>query len=81
MLLRRQFSVKAIYSSFPATLHYYCPRRTSSLFDHRENDSRPDDIYNEGVTIQKNGLVYPAVDVKSGSYAGGFCQLVALTGY
>ncbi|EXV00475.1 hypothetical protein X797_006537 [Metarhizium robertsii] len=65
MLLRRQFSVKAIYSSFPATLHYYCPRRTSSLFDHQETESRPDDIYDEGVTIHKNGLVYPAVDVSS----------------
>lgn len=81
MLLRRQFSVKAIYSSFPATLHYYCPRRTSSLFDHQETEGRPDDIYDEGVTIHKNGLVYPAVDVSSGSCTRGFYQLVALTGY
>ncbi|KFG79616.1 hypothetical protein MANI_029727 [Metarhizium anisopliae] len=65
MLLRRQFSVKAIYSSFPATLHYYCPRRTSSLFDHQETESRSDDIYDEGVAIHKNGLVYPAVNASS----------------
>ncbi|KAI2611996.1 hypothetical protein GGR54DRAFT_616801 [Hypoxylon sp. NC1633] len=64
-LSRRQFSVKAIYSSFPATLHYYCPRDTSMLFDHKENDDRPDDLYDEAVTVEKNGLVYPSVNPKS----------------
>ncbi|UNI13306.1 hypothetical protein JDV02_000063 [Purpureocillium takamizusanense] len=66
-LLRRQYSVKAIYSSFPATLHYYCPRRTSALFNHQEIDSRPDDMYDEGVIVQSDGLVYPAVSKTSAS--------------
>ena len=63
---RRQFSAKAIYSSFPATLLYYSPRQRSSLYDHSESDSRPDDLYDEGVVVEKNGLVYPAVNKKSG---------------
>ncbi|KAK3941285.1 hypothetical protein QBC46DRAFT_363417 [Diplogelasinospora grovesii] len=46
---RRQFSAKAIYSSFPATLLYYSPRQRSSLYDHKEGDSRPDDLFDEGV--------------------------------
>ncbi|RSM15798.1 hypothetical protein CDV31_004740 [Fusarium ambrosium] len=62
---RRQFSAKAIYSSFPATLYYYSPRPTSSLFDHKEIKDRPDDLYDEGVTVEKDGLVYPAVDARS----------------
>lgn len=65
-LFRRQFSVKAIHSSFPATLHYYCPRGTSMLFDHKEIDHRPDDLYDEGVTVEENGLIYPAVGARSG---------------
>ncbi|KPM39121.1 hypothetical protein AK830_g7444 [Neonectria ditissima] len=60
LLLRRQFSAKAIYSSFPATLHYYSPRPTSSLFDYKENDERPHDLSDEGVTVEPSGLVYPA---------------------
>ncbi|KAJ4311706.1 hypothetical protein N0V84_010303 [Fusarium piperis] len=59
-LIRRQFSAKAIYSSFPATLHYYSPRPTSSLFDYKENDERPHDLSDEGVTVEPSGLVYPA---------------------
>lgn len=66
MLSRRLFSVKAVHSSFPATLHYYCPRRSSSLFDHRENDDRPDDLHEEGVILGKHGLVYPGVKGTSG---------------
>lgn len=66
---RRQFSVKAIYTSFPATLHYYSPRRKSALFDHKENDDRPHDLYDEGVVVAKDGLVYPGVDIKSGWYS------------
>ena len=65
-LFRRQFSVKAIYSSSPATLHYYCPRRSSALFDCKENDGRQDDISDEAVTVEKDGLVYPAVNAPSG---------------
>ncbi|KAK1766564.1 hypothetical protein QBC33DRAFT_104820 [Phialemonium atrogriseum] len=58
---RRQFSTKAIYSSFPATLHYYSPQRSSSLYERKESGSPPEDIFDEGVTL-KHGLVYPAVD-------------------
>ncbi|KAL2173073.1 uncharacterized protein P884DRAFT_252692 [Thermothelomyces heterothallicus CBS 202.75] len=58
-LLHRQFRAKAIYSAFPATLHYYSPRRVSSLFDIKEKDSRPDDLPNEGVNVAPDGLVYP----------------------
>ncbi|KAJ0160969.1 hypothetical protein CTA2_7000 [Colletotrichum tanaceti] len=61
----RRFSAKAIYSSFPATLHYYSPRRTSTLFDHSENDTRPYDLFDEGVNVDKSGLVYPAVTTNS----------------
>jgi len=60
-LQRRVFSVKAIYSSFPASLVYYSPRHRSSLFDHKEHESRPDDLYEEGVLIAQDGLVYPSV--------------------
>ena len=63
---RQRFSAKAIYSLFPATLYCYCPTRSSTLFDHKENDSRPDDIYDESVIVEKNGLVYPAVNAASG---------------
>lgn len=66
LLLRRQFSARAIYSSFPATLYYYSPRSTSALFDLKERDDRPNDLYDEGVTVEKDGLIYPAVDARSG---------------
>lgn len=62
---KRQFSVRAVYSSFPATLTYYRPKQLSSLFDHAENDSRPDDPYDEGVVIASDGLVYPGVNKTS----------------
>ncbi|KPM45860.1 hypothetical protein AK830_g590 [Neonectria ditissima] len=65
-LLRRRFSVKAIYSSFPATLHYYSPRARSNLFDRGEIDSRLDYLIDDAVMVEKNGLVYPAVDAASG---------------
>ncbi|KAK4152363.1 hypothetical protein C8A00DRAFT_16322 [Chaetomidium leptoderma] len=65
-LFRRQFSVKAIYSSFPATLLYYSPRQRSSLYDIKESDSRPDDLYDEAIHVEKDGLVYPAVTKNSG---------------
>lgn len=68
---KRQFSVKAVYSSFPATLTYYRPKQLSSLFDHAENDSRPDDPYDEGVVIASDGLVYPGVNKTSGAWVGG----------
>lgn len=64
--LRRHYSVKAIYSSFPATLHYYSPRRPSTLFDHKEIDSRPDDLHDESVSVEKDGLVYPTVNATTG---------------
>ncbi|PNY23834.1 Uncharacterized protein TCAP_06226 [Tolypocladium capitatum] len=37
------------------------PRQGSSLFDHQENESRPNDVYDEGVVIARDGLVYPGV--------------------
>jgi hypothetical protein len=58
---QRSFFAKAIYSSFPASLAYYSPRRRSSLFDHREDASRPNDLYQEGLIISKDGLVHPGV--------------------
>ncbi|KAG9254763.1 uncharacterized protein F5Z01DRAFT_654781 [Emericellopsis atlantica] len=61
LLSRRLFSVKAIYSSFPTTLHYYSPRYSSSLLNHREIDDRPDGLYEEGVIVGQHGLVYPGV--------------------
>jgi len=61
---QRRFSVKAIYSTFPATLFYYSPRPGSRLFDHKENDSRPDDLFDEGVIVDQNGIVYPGADKK-----------------
>ncbi|CCE32962.1 uncharacterized protein CPUR_06884 [Claviceps purpurea 20.1] len=70
--LRRQFSVKAIYSSFPATLHYCSPSRTSALFNIEEKDSRPEDSVAEGVTIDKDGLVYPAIKAKTNSNGAPF---------
>ncbi|KAG6236962.1 hypothetical protein E4U23_000146 [Claviceps purpurea] len=70
--LRRQFSVKAIYSSFPASLHYCSPSRTSALFNIEEKDSRPEDSVAEGVTIDKDGLVYPAIKAKTNSNGAPF---------
>ncbi|RCI12065.1 hypothetical protein L249_1261 [Ophiocordyceps polyrhachis-furcata BCC 54312] len=46
---RRGFSVKAIHSTFPTWLTYYSPHRHSTLFDHEENESRLNDIYDQGV--------------------------------
>ncbi|KAI1351130.1 hypothetical protein F5Y01DRAFT_134331 [Xylaria sp. FL0043] len=59
-VLRRRFSVKAIYSSFPATLMYYCFRPKVSLYDVEEAERRLYDNYSDGVTID-NGLVFPRV--------------------
>ncbi|KAG6106878.1 hypothetical protein E4U31_000515 [Claviceps sp. LM219 group G6] len=56
---RRQFSVRAIYSSFPATLHYSSPSRNSALYDYEEAESRLDGSLGEAVKIHKDGLVYP----------------------
>ncbi|KAK4068349.1 hypothetical protein Purlil1_13807 [Purpureocillium lilacinum] len=58
---QRRFSVKAIHSVFPASLTYYSPRTKSNLFDHQEIENRPHDVYDEGVIIAKDGLVYPGV--------------------
>lgn len=63
---RRAFSVKAIYPSFPASLSYYSPRQKLSLFDHKEDESRANDLYDEGVLVARDGLVYPGVDKQSG---------------
>ncbi|RWA03545.1 hypothetical protein EKO27_g11559 [Xylaria grammica] len=57
-ILRRGFSIKAIYSSFPATLSYYSPRQKVCLYDEREADNRPDNVYYDRVTLE-NGLVFP----------------------
>ncbi|KAI0803775.1 hypothetical protein GGR55DRAFT_682188 [Xylaria sp. FL0064] len=59
-ILCRRFSVKAIYSSFPATLMYYSPRQKVGLYDKREADNRPHDNYGDGVMLD-NGLVFPRV--------------------
>ncbi|KAM4067047.1 hypothetical protein HRG_012192 [Hirsutella rhossiliensis] len=52
---------------FFLTLHYYCPRRSPALFDRRENDRRPEGIYDDGVEISDHGLVYPSVNKASDS--------------
>lgn len=62
---RRHFSVKAIYASFPCTLHYYSPRQISSLYDQADKNPPPYGIVDEEVTVSKDGLVYPAVKATS----------------
>ncbi|KAI0972088.1 hypothetical protein F4678DRAFT_460920 [Xylaria arbuscula] len=59
-ILRRHFSVKGIYSSFPATLMYYSPRQKLGLYDARTADDRPDENYDDGVALS-NDLVFPGV--------------------
>ncbi|KAH6640659.1 hypothetical protein F5144DRAFT_561218 [Chaetomium tenue] len=61
----RHFSVKAIYSSFPATLHYYSPQKKVVLFDHKGSDNRSQELFEEAVTVAKDGLVYPTVNAAS----------------
>jgi hypothetical protein len=48
-------------------LIYYSPRRDPRLFDHKENETRIHDIYDDGVVIASDGLVYPGVDKHSGT--------------
>ncbi|KAI1307405.1 hypothetical protein F5Y03DRAFT_352155, partial [Xylaria venustula] len=59
-LLRRNFSVKGIYSSFPTTLMYYSQRQKLGLYDERTSDDRPDQHHDDGVALT-NGLVFPGV--------------------
>lgn len=61
----RHFSVKAIYSSFPATLHYYSPRHKSALFDHKGYGNRSRELFEEAVTVAEDGFVYPSVNAAS----------------
>ncbi|KAK3374396.1 hypothetical protein B0T24DRAFT_293553 [Lasiosphaeria ovina] len=65
----RTFAVKAIHSSFPASLAYYSPQHKSRLFDYSEADIHPDDLDDEGVVVAEDGLVYPSVqsDVSNGA--------------
>ncbi|KAI0008836.1 hypothetical protein F4779DRAFT_418088 [Xylariaceae sp. FL0662B] len=63
-LFRRAFSVKAVYSSFPCTLFHYSSRQHSNLYDHKEANSRPDDLFSEGVIVDEKGLVYPSVNTQ-----------------
>ncbi|KZZ89737.1 hypothetical protein AAL_07630 [Moelleriella libera RCEF 2490] len=65
---RRYLSVEAIHSVIPTSLTYNSPRPRSGLFDH-ENASRPDDVYDEGVAVEKNGLVYPDIHKHCGGAA------------
>ncbi len=51
----------AVYTAFPATLHYYSPHRVSSLYDCREKESRPYSLVQQAVYLADNGLVYPRV--------------------
>lgn len=53
---RRPFSVKAIYTSFPASLIYYSPQQKLNLFDHKEDESRPNDLFEDGVTVAKKWI-------------------------
>lgn len=52
--------MRAIYSSFPATLFYYSPRQHSGLYDHKDIGNRPDSPIQEAVVVESDGLVYPA---------------------
>ncbi|TRX89862.1 hypothetical protein FHL15_009295 [Xylaria flabelliformis] len=61
LTLRREFSVKAIYSTFPATLLFYSARQKPSLYEEREGRDRPNDLYEDRVNLGRNGLVYPGV--------------------
>ncbi|KAI0856848.1 hypothetical protein F4860DRAFT_491446 [Xylaria cubensis] len=61
LTLRREFSVKAIYSTFPATLLFYSARQKPNLYEEREDHDRPDDLYEDRVNLGSNGLVYPGV--------------------
>ncbi|KAM3506502.1 hypothetical protein MY10362_002311 [Beauveria mimosiformis] len=59
---RRFFSPLAIHSRFPATLHYYRRANRPSLFDRKEIDNRPQDLYDDGVEVAGDGLVYPKAE-------------------
>jgi hypothetical protein len=52
----------AIHSRFPATLHYYRRAKRPSLFDRKEIGNRPQDLYDDGVEVAGDGLVYPKVE-------------------
>ncbi|KAI0520973.1 hypothetical protein F5B22DRAFT_644216 [Xylaria bambusicola] len=62
--LQRAFSVKAIYSSFPATLLHYSPRNKIDLYDEQEANNQPDDTFDNKVVL-KDGLVYPSASLDS----------------
>lgn len=53
---RRYFSIKAIDSVLPTSLTYNSPRARLGLFNHEENESRPDVMYDEGAAVEKNWL-------------------------
>ncbi|OAA51129.1 hypothetical protein BBO_01076 [Beauveria brongniartii RCEF 3172] len=59
---RRFFSPLAIHSRFPATLHYYRRANRPSLFDRKEIGNRPQDLYDDGVEVAGDGLVYPKAE-------------------
>lgn len=58
---RRNLSVQAIYSSFPASLLRYSSRPKSSLFDVKDLELRVDDPPEDAVRVSGDGLVYPGV--------------------
>lgn len=58
---RRNLSVRAIYSSFPASLLRYSSRPKSSLFDVKDLELRVDDSPEDAVRVSGDGLVYPGV--------------------
>ncbi|KAK3901357.1 hypothetical protein C8A05DRAFT_44988 [Staphylotrichum tortipilum] len=51
----------AVYTAFPATLHYYSPHRVSSLYNCREKETRPYSLVYQAVCVGDNGFVYPRV--------------------
>lgn len=61
-LLRRGFRAKALYTAFPATLHYFSRYSVSNLVDYnKEKKSDPDDLPLETVHVAPDGLVYPGI--------------------
>ena len=64
-VLRRSFSVLAIYSSFPATLYRYSPHQRSSLFDVKDLEQRVDEPFADAITVSPDNLVYPVTVANS----------------
>lgn len=77
LLSQRNFSVQAIYSTFPASLLRYSPRQKSSLFNIKDLEQRGDDPYDDAVRVSTNNLVYPGAEESSSCKISPFYQETA----